>query len=122
MTEIKNAHFTTLKGAYDVDTMDATLRIRRYDPDTQRSRFDTFTVTIPVTASVLDALDAVLELRGVAAELLSERDRSGVLQVRATGLDDVGEGLALGFKHRRELSQRWNELLLDRLVRRDVDR
>ncbi|MGI9188310.1 MAG: 2Fe-2S iron-sulfur cluster-binding protein, partial [Gaiellales bacterium] len=59
MTEIKNAHFTTLKGAYDTEKMEATLRVRRYDPDTKKSRFDTFTVTIPVTASVLDALDAI---------------------------------------------------------------
>ena len=47
MTEIKNAHFTTLKGAYDTELMEATLRIRRYDPDTQKARFDTFTVTVP---------------------------------------------------------------------------
>ena len=59
MTEIKNAHFTTLKGAYDTKTMEATLRVRRYDPETKQSRFDDFTVTIPETASVLDALDAI---------------------------------------------------------------
>lgn len=59
MTEIPNSHFTTLKGAYDVEKMDATLRVRRFDPDTGKSRFDTFTVNIPVTATVLDALDAI---------------------------------------------------------------
>jgi len=59
LTEIKNAHFTTLKGAYDTEKMEATLRVRRYDPETKKSRFDNFTVTIPVTASVLDALDAI---------------------------------------------------------------
>jgi succinate dehydrogenase / fumarate reductase iron-sulfur subunit len=59
LTEIKNAHFTTLKGAYDTKTMEATLRVRRYDPETKQSRFDDFTVTIPETASVLDALDAI---------------------------------------------------------------
>lgn len=63
MTEIKNAHFTTLKGAYDTELMEATLRIRRWDPDTQKARFDTFTVTVPVTASVLDALDAIKDTR-----------------------------------------------------------
>ncbi|MEY4226200.1 MAG: succinate dehydrogenase iron-sulfur subunit [Actinomycetota bacterium] len=63
MTEIKNAHFTTLQGAYDTELMEATLRIRRWDPDTQRARFDTFTVTVPVTASVLDALDAIKDTR-----------------------------------------------------------
>jgi len=59
LTEIPNSVFTTLQGAYDTEKMEATLRVRRYDPETQRSRFDTFTVTIPVTASVLDALDAI---------------------------------------------------------------
>jgi succinate dehydrogenase / fumarate reductase iron-sulfur subunit len=59
MAEIPNSHFTTLKGAYDVEKMDATLRVRRYDPETGKSRFDTFTVNIPVTATVLDALDAI---------------------------------------------------------------
>jgi len=63
VTEIKNAHFTTLQGAYDTELMEATLRIRRWDPDTQRARFDTFTVTVPVTASVLDALDAIKDTR-----------------------------------------------------------
>ena len=59
MSAIPNSHFTTLKGAYDTETMEATLKVRRYDPETKRSRFDTFTVTIPVTATVLDALDAI---------------------------------------------------------------
>ena len=59
MSAIQNSHFTTLKGAYDTETMEATLKVRRYDPETKRSRFDTFTVTIPVTATVLDALDAI---------------------------------------------------------------
>jgi len=59
VSAIQNSHFTTLKGAYDTETMEATLKVRRYDPETKRSRFDTFTVTIPVTATVLDALDAI---------------------------------------------------------------
>lgn len=59
MAAIENAHFTTLKGAYDTETMEATLKVRRFDPETGKSRFDTFTVTIPVTATVLDALDAI---------------------------------------------------------------
>ena len=59
MSAIPNSHFTTLKGAYDTEKMEATLKVRRYDPETKRSRFDTFTVTIPVTATVLDALDAI---------------------------------------------------------------
>ncbi len=63
MTEIPNSHFTTLKGAYDVELMEATLKVRRYDPDTKRARFDVFTVTIPTTATVLDALDAIKDTR-----------------------------------------------------------
>ena len=35
--------------------------------------------------------DAVLDLRGVAAELLAERDRGRVHQMRAAGLHDLGE-------------------------------
>jgi hypothetical protein len=41
----------------------------------------------------LDALDAVLDLRGIAGELLAERQRGRVLGVGAADLDDVGEGL-----------------------------
>lgn len=63
MSEVPNSHFTTLEGAYDVELMEATLRIRRYDPETQRARFDQFTVTVPVTATVLDALDAIKDTR-----------------------------------------------------------
>ncbi len=63
MTEIKNAHFTTLQGAYDTEYMEATVKVRRFDPETQKARFDTFTVTIPVTATVLDALDAIKDTR-----------------------------------------------------------
>ena len=45
----------------------------------------------------VDALDAVADLRGVAAELLAQGHRGGVHQVRAAGLHDVLEldGLAL---------------------------
>ena len=59
MAAIENAHFTTLQGAYDTETMEATVKVRRFNPETGKSRFDTFTVTIPVTATVLDALDAI---------------------------------------------------------------
>ena len=39
----------------------------------------------------LDVRSAVVELRDVAGELLAERERRRVLQVRAADLDDVGE-------------------------------
>ena len=45
---------------------------------------------------VLDAPAAEPHLRGVAGELLTERDGHGVHQVGAAGLDDVGERLGLG--------------------------
>ena len=40
---------------------------------------------------LLDALEVGVELRDVAAELLAERERHRVLQVRAADLHDVGE-------------------------------
>jgi hypothetical protein len=45
-----------------------------------------------------DALDAATDLCGVAAELLAERHRGGVHQVRPAGLDDLGELLGLGLQ------------------------
>ena len=45
---------------------------------------------------VLDAPAAEPDLRRVAGELLAERDRDRVHQVRAAGLDDVLERLGLG--------------------------
>ena len=46
--------------------------------------------------SRLDTLNAVLELGHVARELLTKSQRSGILQVSATNLDDLLERLALG--------------------------
>jgi succinate dehydrogenase / fumarate reductase iron-sulfur subunit len=54
-----NEHLTTLKGAYDVEYMEVTLRVQRYDGGEGRRRYDTFTVEVPTTATLLDALDAV---------------------------------------------------------------
>ena len=42
-----------------------------------------------------DVVGAAPDARGVAAELLPERDRHGVLQVRAAGLQHVGELVGL---------------------------
>lgn len=62
MSQVENAHYTTLKGAYHVELMEATLRVRRYGGDDDvKPRYDTFTVEIPTTASVLDALDQIKE-------------------------------------------------------------
>src|SRR5688572_6111461 len=46
----------------------------------------------------IDRLGSMLELSHVAGELLSERQRRGVLQVRAPDLDDGAEGRALSLK------------------------
>ena len=45
-------------GAYTVETMEATLRVRRQEPGGAH-RYETYTVEVPVTATVLDALDVV---------------------------------------------------------------
>ena len=44
----------------------------------------------------LDVLEAVVELRDVAGELLAQGQRRGVLQVGPADLDDVAEGFGLG--------------------------
>ena len=44
---------------------------------------------------LLDALHAVVDLRRIAAEFLSESQRGRVLQVRAADLEDVLERLCL---------------------------
>jgi succinate dehydrogenase / fumarate reductase, iron-sulfur subunit len=56
--EIKNAHLTTLQGAYTVELMEATLCVRRQEPGGEH-RYETYTVEIPSTATVLDALDVI---------------------------------------------------------------
>jgi succinate dehydrogenase / fumarate reductase, iron-sulfur subunit len=61
--EIANEQLTTLQGAYDVEMMEATLRVRRYAGEGARAEFQTFTVEVPVTATVLDALDAIKDTR-----------------------------------------------------------
>ncbi len=54
-----NEHLTTLKGAYTVELMEATLRVRRFAGGDARPETRTYTVEIPTTATLLDALDAV---------------------------------------------------------------
>ena len=50
---------------------------------------------VDVVQRVRDALDALLDLEGVAAELLAEGQRRRVLGVGAADLDDVVERLGL---------------------------
>ena len=60
---VPNAHFTTLQGAYDVDLMEVTLRVRRYAGEAPRAETKSYTVEVPTTATLLDALDAVKDTR-----------------------------------------------------------
>ena len=73
--------------------------------------------SVPRTRSAPEA-----DLRGVAAELLAERDGDGVHQVGAAGLDDVGELLGLALERRREPSMAGSRSWLTSLERREVDR
>ena len=51
------------QGAYDVDLMEVTLRVRRYAGDGARAETKSYTVEVPTTATLLDALDAVKDTR-----------------------------------------------------------
>jgi succinate dehydrogenase / fumarate reductase, iron-sulfur subunit len=57
--EPANAHLTTLQGAYDVELMEVTLRVRRFAGEQDKPQYKTYTVEVPTTASLLDCLDAV---------------------------------------------------------------
>ena len=60
MATIDNEHLTTLKGAYDVQLMEVSLRVQRFDGDEgARRRYERYTVEVPTTATLLDCLDAV---------------------------------------------------------------
>ena len=66
--------------------------------------------------------DRFLDLAGVAAELLPEPDRRGVLEVRPAGLDHRPEGLLAGDEGGVESFERGEQLLLDRHRRRKLER
>ena len=59
-----------------------------------------------------DALDGQRDLGGVAAELLPERHRDGVHQVRTAGLDDVLEAFRLARERSFELLERRQQFVL----------
>ena len=60
---------------------------------------------------IFQALDAVLDLAGVTAEFLAESNWCGVLEVRATDLEDVIELLRLSEQRLMQLVERWNQLM-----------
>ena len=68
----------------------------------------------------LDAGDAVLDLLGIAAELLAQRQGRGVLGVGAADLDDVGPGLGLGLQRDVQVLQRGQEVVDDLFGAGDV--
>jgi len=63
----------------------------------------------------LDALDALLDLGPVAGELLTERDRRRVLEVRPPRLDDVVELVFLRCERVAKGLQRGEDVFLDGL-------
>ena len=66
--------------------------------------------------------DAVLDLARVTGEFLAQANRHRVLKMRAADLDDLVERLRLVVEFVTQVAQRGNQPLLDRLIRRDVDR
>src|SRR5581483_11823898 len=68
----------------------------------------------------LDARLALAHLRGVAAELLAERDRDSVHPVRAPALHDVVELLRLATEGGRELVERGQQVVRELVERREV--
>src|SRR4029079_15355461 len=70
----------------------------------------------------LEVTQAMVELRDVARELLPERERRRILEVRAADLDDVIEGFRLRIARRAKLPQRGDEARADRDYRRDRHR
>jgi len=57
--EPANAHLTTLKGAYDHELMEVTVRVRRYAGQGASAETRAYTVEVPTTATLLDCLDAI---------------------------------------------------------------
>jgi hypothetical protein len=72
-------------------------------------------------AAVADPLDPLAHLRRVAGELLAERDRHGVHQVRPPRLDDVVELLRLGLERGGEGVERGQQVVLDLAERGEMD-
>src|SRR5689334_15895341 len=69
----------------------------------------------------LDALRSLPHLRGVPAELLAERHRDGVHQMRAARLDDVVELGRLRLQRRRELVERRQQVVRELVERCEMD-
>ena len=69
-----------------------------------------------------DALEVGVELRRVAAELLAQRQRDGVLQVGSADLDDVGELASTKVQFVAQRPDRRQQVAHDRGRRGDVHR
>ena len=68
---VPNAHFTTLQGAYDVDMMEVTLRVRRYAGQGSRPETKSYTVEVPTSIPL-----KVLHERGQGATARRVQSRS----------------------------------------------
>jgi hypothetical protein len=68
----------------------------------------------------LDPLGALAHLRRVAAELLAERHRHRVHQMRAPGLDDVVELRRLRLQRRSQLVERRQQIVGELVERREM--
>src|SRR6266702_4512855 len=71
---------------------------------------------------VVEARNAFPDLRGVAAELLTERDGDGIHPMCAARLHDIGELLRLRLERAREQVERGQKIIRDLVERSEVHR
>jgi hypothetical protein len=71
---------------------------------------------------LLDPLDAVADLLGVAREFLTEGERRRVLEMGAADLDDLDEFVCLGLERGQKVLERRQELMMHLPDRGDVHR
>ena len=69
---------------------------------------------------LLDALDAVGDLLGVAGELVAKGERRSVLQMGTADLDDIGERLRLRLESAVQLCQGREKAVIHLFHRRDM--
>ncbi len=75
-----------------------------------------------VRADIFHARDAVADDRRITGKLLPQRNRHCVLQVRPAGFDYVRKFLGLCLEGSSQLAERRQQLFLDSVQRREVDR
>src|SRR5689334_3226582 len=70
---------------------------------------------------LLKTLNTVLNLAGVTAELLTQPNRRGVLQMRAADFEDAVECLGLRLQRGMQLVQRRDEFVRDGVQRGEMN-